>query len=145
MPFTATTLALAFSAAFAMPTPPPKPVVLPVPMPKVETVRQRVEAYFSDIPIMAAIAGCESHYKQFNMGGKIYRGEINDRDVGIMQINEDYHLEDAKALGFDVHTIEGNLEFGRYLYEHEGVAPWSSSSYCWSKSKSGLNLARNSK
>ncbi len=143
MPFTATTLALAFSAAFAVPPPPPKAIVLPMPIAKVETVRQRVEAYFSDIPIMAAIAGCESHYKQFNMSGRIFRGEINDRDVGIMQINEDYHLEDSRALGFDVHTIKGNLEFARYLYEREGVAPWSSSSYCWSKSNA--NLARTSK
>ncbi len=144
MPFTATALAIAFSTAFATatpPKPPPKPLPVPITITKVETVRQRVVSYFSDIPIMAVISGCESHYRQYDSDGNIYRGEVNNKDVGLMQINEHYHLEDAKALGYNIYTIEGNLAFARYLYNHEGTAPWDSSGYCWSGVKEAKSLA----
>ena len=143
MPFTATTIALAFSAAFSGVTP-PKQAPLPVPIPKVETVRQRVQTYFSDVPIMVVISGCESHYRQYDTDGTTYRGEINNKDVGLMQINEHYHLKESKALGYDIHSIEGNLEYARYLYENEGTDPWNSSAYCWSGNKASKNLADNS-
>ncbi len=146
MPFTATTLALAFSTVFSTATP-AKIVVPPPPqpVPKVETVKERVQAYFADIPIMVAISGCESFYRQYDTNGKIYRGEINNKDVGLMQINEHYHLDDSKALGYNIYSIEGNLSYARYLYEQEGTAPWDSSSYCWSQSKEARRLAANIK
>ena len=137
MPFSATTLALALTVAFSTSsgaaTAAAKPV-LPMLMPKVETVKEHVQSYFADIPIMAAVSSCESHFRQFDTDGTVYRGEINNKDVGVMQINEHYHLDEAQALGFDLYTLQGNLEFARYLYNREGTAPWSSSEYCWSKS-----------
>jgi hypothetical protein len=140
MPFTAATLALALTAAFSTAAPAPKPS-LPLPMPQVETVREHVEAYFADIPIMADIARCESHDRQFDMAGSVYRGEQNNKDVGVMQINEHYHLEEAQALGFDLYTLQGNLAYARFLYDREGTAPWSSSAYCWSGTKVSKSLA----
>ncbi len=145
MPFSATTLALALTVAFSTSTgtPPASQPVIPQPMPKVETIKERVEAYFADAPIMAAISSCESHFRQFDTDGSVYRGAINNKDVGVMQINEHYHLDEAKALGIDLYTLEGNLKFARHLYEREGTAPWSSSEYCWSQSAAAKSLALN--
>lgn len=93
-----------------------------------------VAKYFSDIPIMADIAYCESRYRQYEPDGELFRGIVNDSDVGIMQINEYYHLEDSKKLGHNIHTVEGNMEYARHLYNTQGVQPWKSSAPCWNTS-----------
>ncbi len=138
-------LALAFSAALmtAQTQIQPQKVVVQAasPMPKIETVHDVVAAYFSDIPIMVAVSGCESHFRQFSTSGDVIRGEQNNRDVGVMQINEDYHLDTAQLLGINIYTIEGNMAYARYLYEHEGTAPWSSSQYCWSRAARSAKVA----
>lgn len=112
---------------------------------KVEDVNDKdveayVRSYFSDLPILAEVARCESHFTQFTKSGKVLRGIEVPADVGVMQINEKYHLARAKSLGMDIYTLDGNLAYGRYLYEHggdngEGLGsrPWLASSKCWSK------------
>jgi hypothetical protein len=94
-----------------------------------------VEAYvkdkYSDEPILVDIARCESTYRQFDQTGNILRGKVNQGDVGVMQINEKYHADDATKLGINIYTVEGNVAFGRYLYNKYGSQPWSSSSPCW--------------
>lgn len=96
-------------------------------------IESQVRAYFADLPIMAEIARCESHYRQFDKDGSMFRGIVNNKDVGVFQVNEFYHLDEAKKLGIDIYTVEGNLRFARILYNQSGVAPWSSSSPCWGK------------
>lgn len=98
-----------------------------------ENVQRYVEDYFTDIPILAYVAGCESHYRQLNSSGNILRGKKNIYDVGVMQINELYHAEDAQKLGLDIYTLEGNVAFARHLYEKYGAKPWMASSACWAK------------
>jgi hypothetical protein len=100
-----------------------------------KTTREIVEAYFSDVPVMVDVAYCESRFTQYNADGSIHRGVVNPQDVGVMQINEKYHLETSINLGLDVHTLEGNLEYARYLYETQGTAPWEYSSHCWNKKR----------
>jgi len=95
------------------------------------TTKEYVENYFSDAPIMIQVARCESQFRQFDTEGKVLRGKVNAQDVGVMQINEKYHLDTAQRLGIDIYTLEGNLAYGRYLYETQGVAPWVYSSKCW--------------
>ncbi len=102
-------------------------------LPQAQTIREYVTEYFADAPVMISIAQCESHFRQFDKTGSIHRGKINRSDLGVMQINEYYHGEKAEKLGLDLYTIEGNLEFARYLYEKEGTTPWLSSSKCWKK------------
>lgn len=97
-------------------------------------VESAVREYFSDIPLMAEIAKCESRFRQFDKDGSIFRGIVNNQDVGVLQINEYYHLSRAKKLGIDVYTVEGNMEYARLLYKEQGAKPWSSSSPCWMKS-----------
>lgn len=100
---------------------------------KTKTVKESVEEYFQDIPVLIDVARCESRFTQFNANGSILRGEANRDDVGVMQINEKYHLETSKKLGLDIHTLEGNMAYGRYLYEKFGTDPWEYSSKCWKK------------
>lgn len=97
-------------------------------------VKRFVQDYFSDIPVMQKIAECESHFRQFGSNGAVKRGEKNHYDVGVMQINELYHSEDASELGINIYTIDGNVAFARHLYERFGTKPWNSSSACWNKS-----------
>lgn len=100
-------------------------------------VEAYVREYFKDIPILTKVAGCESGYRQFK-NGKVLRGIVNPADVGVMQINEKYHLVASKKLGMDIYTIDGNLAYGRYLYEHRdlGTRPWLASAPCWTKDAS---------
>jgi hypothetical protein len=96
-----------------------------------EYVEQYVRAYFSDIPIMAEIAECESKFRHFDKIGNVLRGEENQRDVGVMQINEDFHLETALDRKIDLYTLDGNLSYARELYEKMGTDPWKHSKRCW--------------
>jgi hypothetical protein len=97
------------------------------------TVEEYIKNYFSDIPIMVEIAKCESRFRQHDENGEVLRGEKNEQDRGVMQINEYFHSEDSNKLGYDIQTLEGNTAYARYLYEKYGVKPWSSSSKCWKK------------
>lgn len=96
--------------------------------------KEIVQAYFKDAPILVDVAYCESRFRQYDESGNAMRGWINAKDVGVMQINEDYHLETANKLGYDIYTLEGNLSYARYLYETQGTRPWVHSSPCWNSS-----------
>jgi len=132
--------ALAISAALGTPSAATTTASVPATLPQAETVRQYVQSYFADEPIMADIAECESHFRQFDTDGNVYRGVQNNEDVGVMQINEHYHLETAQKLGYDIYTIQGNTAYALYLYNKEGTAPWASSEACWGKTKDAQQL-----
>ncbi len=104
-----------------------------------KTVEEIVEESFKDTPILAKVAFCESRNKQFDANGQILRGVQNPKDVGVMQINEYFHLETSEKLDMNIYTLEGNLAYAKHLYEQEGVKPWSSSSKCWNKGEIAMN------
>lgn len=84
------------------------------------------------------ICTCESgrgigHPVQFNADGSVRRGQVNPHDIGMCQINSDYHEAAATKLGMDIYTTAGNIKYANYLYEHEGTTPWSWSKSCWGK------------
>jgi len=141
MQFT-TSLAIAISAAFGI-NQEQAQVRLPAPMPEVQTVEEYVREYFIDAPLLAEIARCESHFRQFDKDGSIHRGRVNKSDLGIMQVNEYYHGEAAQTLGLDLYTIQGNVAYARYLYDKEGSTPWNSSKACWGKSATYKEIALN--
>lgn len=97
--------------------------------------RKLVEKYlreeYADTPILVEIARCESTFSQFDKNGNVVRGIVNSADVGVMQINEKYHLETAKKMGIDLYTIEGNVKYAKHLYKEQGAAPWKASQKCW--------------
>lgn len=106
------------------------------------STEEYIREYFSDIPIMIQIARCESTFRQLDKNGEVHRGRINNADVGVMQINEYYHLDASKAKDYDIYTIEGNTAYARKLYEKQGTQPWVSSKPCWGKYEN-QNLALN--
>lgn len=104
---------------------------MPISDPK--NVERFLGDYFADIPIMAKIAKCESRYRHLDRNGNVLRGEITPLDRGVMQINLYFHQDTAAKLGFDLHDLDDNVAYARYLYEKEGTKPWLSSSSCWAK------------
>ena len=106
----------------------------------VKDVRGYLAKEYVDEPILISIAGCESSFRQYTKDGEVIHGKVNADDVGVMQINEKYHLEKAQAMGFDILTTEGNVAYAKYLYQTQGAAPWSASEKCWSKSSDELAM-----
>lgn len=94
-------------------------------------VKKYVEHYFANDPILADIARCESDFRQYTENGELLRGKIDNNDVGVMQINERYHLKKSQDMGHDIHTLDGNLAYAKWLYGEMGSKPWKSSSACW--------------
>ena len=80
-----------------------------------QNVKKFVTDYFSDVPLLAHIAACESRNRQVNSSGNVQRGEKNRYDLGVMQINELYHGDEAEKLGYDLYTADGNVAFARHL------------------------------
>ncbi len=98
------------------------------------TLEEYIREYFKETPMLAEIAKCESRFRHFGTNGKVLRGELTAEDIGVMQINSFYHEDRAEKLGFDLHTLDGNLAYAKWLYNKESAAPWYSSSKCWQKS-----------
>lgn len=94
-------------------------------------VEVRVREYFKDIPVMIEIARCESKFRQFTDSGNVLRGGSAGGMVGVFQFFESIHTAPAKALGFDITTLEGNLGYAKHLYNTEGTTPWNSAKACW--------------
>lgn len=97
-----------------------------------EQTEQIVRDYFRDIPIMIQIARCESTFRHTLADGSVLRGRVDNDDTGVMQINKRYHLATAQQMGLNIEDIYDNMAYARYLYEKQGVQPWSASSPCWS-------------
>src|SRR3990167_11030116 len=94
------------------------PITLPGP------AERRLEAKETIIPpILERIAQCESGGSQYNEKG-IVLGVKNPLDKGKWQINEFYHGETARKLGFDLNTLEGNTNMALWLYKKYGTEPW---------------------
>ena len=96
-----------------------------------KVVEAYVKAQYADEPILVDVARCESTYRQFDQTGNILRGKVNSADVGVMQINEKYHADEAAKLHLDLYTTEGNVAFAKYLYGKYGTDPWKYSEKCW--------------
>ena len=92
---------------------------------------EAVRTYFKDIPVMVSIARCESHFRHTLADGSVLRGVVDNRDVGVMQINTGYHADTAKKYNLDLLKLEDNMAYARILYEKQGTAPWSASAKCW--------------
>jgi hypothetical protein len=107
-----------------------------------KTVKEQVNEYFKEDPIMIKVAWCESRFRQYDKNGELFRGIVNSSDVGVMQVNTYYHEKAAARLNLDLSTIEGNLAYAKYLYEREGTTPWMSSSPCWMTSKSEVAILK---
>lgn len=103
-------------------------------------------AVAQDLPqVLLDISWCESRDNQSKVGLN-YRTRVVtlengatttekyvwSRDIGRFQINEYYHAEEAKRLGFDIYTEEGNTLYAIRLYNLNGTRDWNPSKPCWS-------------
>ena len=103
-------------------------------------VARAVAQYFSDIPVMAAIAKCESNNRQFTDSGTVLNGGSGGM-LGVFQINKTVHKAFALTLGDDITTLDGNMAYARYLYSNEGTTPWNSSKSCWGDAAQDVAVA----
>lgn len=97
----------------------------------IPSVEQTVRAYFADIPVLIEIARCESGFRQFGGDGAILRGGQEGGMIGVFQFYEAVHGNMSRSLGYDLHTLEGNLAYAKHLYDALGTAPWNSAKSCW--------------
>jgi len=97
----------------------------------VNLIRKIAGQYDVDEDLALAIARCESDLRQYDKDGNILRGKVNSKDVGVFQINEDYHLRQSQAKEFDIYTVRGNIEYAMSLIKKSGHLPWSASKPCW--------------
>ncbi|MEK7136132.1 MAG: hypothetical protein AAB821_00875 [Patescibacteria group bacterium] len=99
-----------------------------------ELIAQKSKEQGVDANLTKAIAFCESTYQQFDADtGTVLRGVHNPLDVGLFQINEKYHLEKSLVLGFDIYSVQGNIDYALWLIKHEGAKHWKWSKPCWSQ------------
>lgn len=105
-------------------------------------VEKKVRAFFSDVPVMAEIAKCESGFRQFTDSGNPLRGGYGAGMIGVFQFYESIHIGAAAALGFNLSTLDGNLGYARHLYKMEGTNPWNSSQGCWQNAVKSKTTAK---
>lgn len=74
-----------------------------------------------------AIARCESGIRQFNADGSVLISRTSD--VGIFQINQ-VHWDNAKRLGIDIYSVQGNIEYAKLLKKQNGTGDWYMSKHC---------------
>lgn len=111
------------------------PTIIVHPFSPAQTVEEYVRDYFADIPVMIAVASCESHFRQSDKDGTILKN-AHSSAIGVFQIMHSIHAGNAeKNLDIDITTIEGNAAYARYLYEKSGTKPWNASKECWGKTQ----------
>jgi hypothetical protein len=116
----------------------------PTALPQAQTVKEYVQTYFADAPIMAAIAECESHFTQLDKDGTVVKNPHSSA-VGVFQIMASIHAASAdENLGLNIYTLQGNAAYARYLYESQGTAPWNDSKACWGKTAAAKKSAATS-
>jgi hypothetical protein len=91
-----------------------------------------MEAFPGDT-LMWSIASCESDFMQYRSTGDdsvVVRNPTSSA-VGIFQIMESLHFEEAHLLGIDIFTPEGNIAYAKVLREKNGYRDWEESKDCW--------------
>ena len=78
-----------------------------------KTIEMYVRSKYVNEPILIDIARCESSFHQFDKKGNVIRGQVNKDDIGVMQINENYHADLAQKLGYNIYTLQGNVAFAQ--------------------------------
>ena len=96
-----------------------------------QIIQMKSEEHEVDGDLAQAIAFCESTYRQYASNGQVLRGIENSKDVGLFQINEKYHLDKSREMGYDIYSLEGNIDYAMELLKKDGSRHWSASKPCW--------------
>lgn len=97
------------------------------------TVKSHIEAVFGANSPMVQVAQCESGLTQFDAPNHVLRGRITPADIGLFQVNAEYHADQAKKLGINLYSLDGNIQYAKYLYNKNGLRDWNASKSCWKK------------
>lgn len=89
------------------------------------------EIWGKSSPTGRAIATCESSMREYDAPNHILRGKVNPADVGIFQINVEYHAKELQATTTNIYTPIGNIMFAKYLFDQSSTTPWKPSEKCW--------------
>jgi hypothetical protein len=73
-----------------------------------------------------AVPNSSRHFT--NDGSIVKNGESSA--TGELQIMASLHAENARSLGYDIYTRNGNRGFANHLYETQGATPWKASVEC---------------
>ena len=87
---------------------------------------EKAARYNVDPLVAAAIIKCESGGHQ----SAIHYNKNDTVDRGIGQINSSWDAT-AAALGDDLDTVDGNLDFSFYLMSKHGFSDYTASMNCW--------------
>jgi len=99
-----------------------------------DKIAEKAKQYGVNVELAKEIARCESGFRQFSEDGSVLKGKINPQDIGIFQINVKYHLDESKKLGYDIYSVDGNIEYAMVLLSEQGGSKhWDWSSGCWAK------------
>lgn len=88
-------------------------------------------------PKLKPVCACESvgrpdkDPKHYAPSGEVIVGVVNGSDIGMCQINTEYHGDRAKELGLDLFDKDDNITFANLLFEEQGYTPWNWSRHCW--------------
>lgn len=102
-----------------------------------EVLEQPIEPLKAISYPLKHVCACESagnayaEPRHYNTDGSVLRGRINPRDVGICQINLDYHEAAATRMGLDLMSRNDNITYAEHLYATQGLTPWAWSQACW--------------
>ena len=90
-----------------------------------------------DPKLAKAIAFCESSNRHYtdSQSKTVLRGFKNSSDVGLFQINEKYHLEKSRELGYNIYDLDGNIDYAMWLMSNAGARHWRYSQGCWQNIK----------
>jgi hypothetical protein len=86
---------------------------------------------------LIAIAQCESGLQQYYDNGTL----VTNPESGAMGVFQTlpFHQKLATKMGLDLTDTVGNMEYGIWLYNRFGSAPWLASKDCWSKKEVAIN------
>jgi len=102
---------------------------------EVDSVIDVVFANHSDSvrKVMKDIAVAESGGKQFEDGTTdVVTGKVNDRDLGLFQVNDSLHGKTCTNSGFDIRELEGNAKCAELLLTRRGTTnDWCNSAWNW--------------
>lgn len=82
---------------------------------------------------LVAIAQCESGLQQYYPNGEL----VVNTQSGAMGIFQEmpFHQTLANKMGLDLTQAKDNIEYGVWLYNKFGTAPWLASEPCWGKTE----------
>jgi hypothetical protein len=96
-----------------------------------------VNAIWNEYPLLERVCSCESWGspnkipREDDISGNVLIGYPNPNDKGACQIHVPAWGATAIKLGYNIYTLQGNVDMAVYILKHQGYEAWSASESCW--------------